>query len=268
MIADGDIYCANAGDTEVVMARKAALGSKFNPVLLSEQHRPVVPAERQRIKDQGGMVCRDRIFGDLSVSRGFGDPAYKRPITAKDIVSAEPFIQQRALVPETDQFIIIGCDGLWDKINYKQAVDFVVSKRKEGIEDPKKLSSLLTEEALRKGSSDNVTVVVVLIGWVAVEPSNRIKRQSIRAVSYSVQSGSQELSNLHHREQLMQSHSYSARDCKSLLQSYDGGNPLANRVAFVRDSASHANEADDTSANRESSVGFMEIDQDKSRSER
>ena len=56
----------------------------------------------------------------------------------------------------TPSFIILACDGLWDVMEDQQAVDFVLRYQHERND----ISQHLVNEALRRGSTDNVTVVV------------------------------------------------------------------------------------------------------------
>jgi len=76
--------------------------------------------------------------------------------------------------PHTDgEFLIVACDGLWDVMEDQEAVDLVrgrVRHRRDDDDDrlggsetrdgQEGASSFLVEEALRRGSADNITVVV------------------------------------------------------------------------------------------------------------
>ena len=77
--------------------------------------------------------------------------------------------------PYTDsEFLIVACDGLWDVMEDQEAVDLVrgrVRHRRDDDDDDRLggsemrdgregASSFLVEEALRRGSADNITVVV------------------------------------------------------------------------------------------------------------
>lgn len=68
---------------------------------------------------QGGYVdcCNGvwRIQGSLAVSRGIGDR------TLKEWVIAEPYTKMLEIKPECE-FLILGSDGLWDKVNSKNAI--------------------------------------------------------------------------------------------------------------------------------------------------
>ncbi|KAE8700166.1 pleiotropic drug resistance protein 1-like isoform X1 [Hibiscus syriacus] len=61
---------------------------------------------------------------------------------------------------EEDEFLIIGCDGVWDVFRSKNAVDFA-RRRLQEHNDPGMCSKDLVNEALKRKSGDNLTVVVV-----------------------------------------------------------------------------------------------------------
>ena len=64
----------------------------------------------------------------------------------------------------SSMFLILACDGLWDKMSYQESVDFVYNSHKAG-KNLNEISNLLVAEALSKGSMDNVTVVIVMLNW-------------------------------------------------------------------------------------------------------
>jgi len=162
MLINNVLYVANCGDSEAVMAKKKPQG--LEAVEISSKHKPNDPREKKRIEDLGGAVFGARVFGTLAVSRSFGDPEYKLPISQADFITAEPFIASYALEEDVDQFLVIACDGLWDKLTYQEAVDFVARSFDNG-NDPQQTSALLARESIDRGSSDNVTVVVVQLQW-------------------------------------------------------------------------------------------------------
>lgn len=71
MVTPKYIICANAGDSRCVM------GTKKGAKALSFDHKPSLPAERQRIDAAGGFVQWNRVDGDLAVSRALGDFGFK-----------------------------------------------------------------------------------------------------------------------------------------------------------------------------------------------
>ena len=69
-----------------------------------------------------------RVFpGRLSVSRTFGDiEAKMRQFGGiPNVISAEPEIKQFKLIRGEHDFIIMGCDGIFDKLSNREVVDIV-----------------------------------------------------------------------------------------------------------------------------------------------
>lgn len=157
------IYVANAGDSEAIMGQKQADGS-YKPVVLSHKHKPTDKDEKERIRAAGGHVVFGRLFGDLAVSRSLGDPDYKKPLSEANYISAEPHVSATELLTDKDEFLIIGCDGVWDVVNYQEALDLVAGAR-QGGQTAGGAAQALVKRALEKGSKDNVTVVVVYFTW-------------------------------------------------------------------------------------------------------
>ena len=77
-----------------------------------------------RIHKAGGFVNQfGRVNGNLNLSRSIGDLKYKQvPGTppAGQMITTKPNIVQEILHPN-DEFIILGCDGIWDCLTNEQA---------------------------------------------------------------------------------------------------------------------------------------------------
>ncbi|XP_076905490.1 putative protein phosphatase 2C 2 isoform X2 [Bidens hawaiensis] len=147
------LVVANAGDCRAVLCRK---GKAIN---MSQDHRPTHPSERKRVEELGGFVDDGYLNGVLSVSRALGDWDMKLPHGSASPLTSEPEIQQLILTEE-DEFLIIGCDGIWDVISSQQAVK-LVSRGLRRHDDPEQCAKDLVREALRLGTYDNLTVIVV-----------------------------------------------------------------------------------------------------------
>jgi len=119
--------------------------------------------KKERIKKAGGHVVFGRVMGSLAVARSLGDRNFKWPYNRAeaDFVSPDPFINKLDYIPEYD-FLIISCDGLWDKLSYEQAVDFVAAAKKSG-KDALETAQLLVKDSLDKGTLDNVTAIVIYL---------------------------------------------------------------------------------------------------------
>lgn len=72
---------------------------------------------------------RNRLFGDLAISRALGDLNYKKPKQSENFVSNAAFIRQVTLTP-LNRFIIIASDGVWDVFSYSDAIEFVYQNLK------------------------------------------------------------------------------------------------------------------------------------------
>lgn len=174
-LIDGDtLIIGNVGDSRAVLCRSG------RPVAVSIDHKPNRPEERQRIEACGGRVgttegeafgrikvsCCDALFkccgptrplrvfpGGLSVSRTIGDIGLK----TGNLIIAEPEIWQGELTEE-DNFLILACDGVWDVMSSQQAVDLV----KKHTGDAEEAAKVLAKDAYRRGSTDNISVVIVV----------------------------------------------------------------------------------------------------------
>ena len=137
------IYFANAGDSRVVFCKngKAEAGSI--------DHKP-----------------------NLNLTRGFGDFEYKQHRYLKpeeQMITANPDIKIIDYNKDID-FIIIGCDGIWDCLSNQEACDFVKEKLKN---EPDIRISKIIEEMLDKiiakdlnnnsgVGCDNMTCIVIV----------------------------------------------------------------------------------------------------------
>jgi hypothetical protein len=91
-------------------------------------------------------------MGDLAVARSLGD------VSCTPYISFKPYVSESIINTDTDDFLIIGCDGLWDVIEDQMACDIVRRY-------PKELSSaVLRDFAYLFASGDNISVIVIHFG--------------------------------------------------------------------------------------------------------
>eukprot|EP01105_Mastigella_eilhardi_P012866 TRINITY_DN2931_c1_g1_i1.p2 TRINITY_DN2931_c1_g1~~TRINITY_DN2931_c1_g1_i1.p2 ORF type:complete len:397 (-),score=82.40 TRINITY_DN2931_c1_g1_i1:109-1299(-) len=155
----GKTLCvANLGDSECILCRREGKENKVE--VLSQKHVPTSEDESQRITKLGGAVVFGRVFGVLAVSRAFGDKSYK---LKQPFVSCEPHVAVRPLTRK-DSFLLIACDGLWERWKYQEAVDFIAAHRELGRK-PEDIAAALGMESIKRGSSDNVTAIIVFFTW-------------------------------------------------------------------------------------------------------
>lgn len=163
------IICANIGDSRAILSRHGT------QIPLSNDHKPELPGEKQRIEKAGGSVSQigpcNRIDGwGLNLSRAFGDFHYKQRTDLEpweQKVSAEPEIQIVEMNPFTDTFFVLACDGVFELLKNQDVIDFV----HENIKKKHNLDTIV-EDLLNQCISpnllvtqgkggDNVSVVVV-----------------------------------------------------------------------------------------------------------
>ena len=118
IIVDNILYTANLGDSHMAISRNI---NRIEAIQLTEAHKASEKKEKERITKAGGMVMRNRLFGDLSISRALGDLNYKKPKQEENYVSNEAFMRRIPLTQNND-FIVIASDGLWDTMSFKEAM--------------------------------------------------------------------------------------------------------------------------------------------------
>ncbi|KAI2656502.1 Integrin-linked kinase-associated serine/threonine phosphatase 2C [Labeo rohita] len=172
LVVDDVLYVANLGDSRAVLCRlEQAEDSgkrKCVTLALSKEHNPTIYEERMRIQRAGGTVRDGRVLGVLEVSRSIGDGQYKRcgVISTPDV--------RRCQLSRNDRFVLLACDGLFKVFSADEAVQFVLNiienetvEQKEGQSEEagrfEAACQRLASEAVRRGSADNVTVILVSI---------------------------------------------------------------------------------------------------------
>jgi serine/threonine protein phosphatase PrpC len=141
-----EFLAANAGDSRVV------IGTGQGAAVLTDDHKPDRAVERSRIESLGGSVVVlgvPRVKGILAISRALGDACLK------PYVSAEPRITEGVLGSEND-VAVLACDGVWDVLLPGEVIDTARRER-----DPQKGAEEISRMALDRGSTDNITVIVL-----------------------------------------------------------------------------------------------------------
>ncbi|CAJ0634620.1 11861_t:CDS:2 [Entrophospora sp. SA101] len=136
------LYTANVGDARAVLSRNNTA------IRLSYDHKGSDAQEAKRIVDAGGFVMNNRVNGVLAVTRSLGDSSMK------EYVIGSPYTTETNIT-ESDSFLILACDGLWDVCNDQDAVNLV-----KDILDPQVASAKLIEHALQNFSTDNLSVMI------------------------------------------------------------------------------------------------------------
>lgn len=163
----------NAGDCRAVLSKNGLA------IALTKDHKPTWPDEKKRIEHVNKKYqTNEKIYydgdwriGDLSVSRSLGD------------LDNTPYVTH---TPDTfnfrldnyDEFIIMACDGLWDVLQNHEAINFVRDHMKnnhikyynipdkypsEKTSKSNNIASKLASYAIARGSTDNVSVLIVFL---------------------------------------------------------------------------------------------------------
>lgn len=137
------------------------MGVNGTATRLTCDHKADNEDEVDRIREAGGFCFKGRVSGVLAVTRSLGD------FYLKDFVIAEPFVSEQTIsvaAPTTSEqqppsFVVLACDGLWDVMSDQEVVDYVISFEGERHS----IARYLIKEAIRRGSADNITVVVAML---------------------------------------------------------------------------------------------------------
>lgn len=148
-IRHGKLTVANVGDC------RAVLLSGGKPIQISKDQKPTDVNEQKRIASFGGSVvyCMGvaRVNGVLAVSRAFGNRSLR------SVIRPDAEVTTRDLQKD-DDYLVIASDGLWDILRNKDVCDLCYAQGRQG---PQYLAEELVNQAIARGSMDNVTCIVV-----------------------------------------------------------------------------------------------------------
>lgn len=161
-----NLICANAGDSRTVLATNGIAKA------LSFDHKPSLLNERSRIIAADGFVEMDRVNGNLALSRAIGDFEFKAndSLSAEEqVVTAQPDVLTHKINYSNDDFIILGCDGIWECLSSQECVNMVY----RGILTPGLSLNDITSRIIdiccaptTEGSGvgcDNMTIIIVAL---------------------------------------------------------------------------------------------------------
>lgn len=161
------LFVAWCGDSRAVLLRGRGVRR------LSEDHKPERRDETKRIQKAGGAVVIDaegvyRVGRQrpsheyyLSTSRSFGDLPLKEP---QPLVIADPEIMVCSLTPE-DWAVVLACDGVWNTMSDDDVCDACWEAMAQQALGPVDAAREVADRAQARGSTDNITVLVMRLGW-------------------------------------------------------------------------------------------------------
>jgi serine/threonine protein phosphatase PrpC len=187
-------FIAWAGDSRCVMCRENQSGGN-EAVQVSDDHRPMLESEAQRIVAVGGEVVQledgclrvaqkgyqERVLEliraeqqglgtigkppvAMAVSRSLGDRDFKTTTRGADIISPTPEVRC-IRIDESFKFVVLMSDGVTDVMRN----DEIVAELSRHGNDGAAAAKCLIQEALGRFSSDNVTVVFARVDWHGIE---------------------------------------------------------------------------------------------------
>ena len=187
LIKGKKLIIGNVGDSRLVIFKNGLVS------FATEDHKPDSDIEKKRIEAAGGKIYQTPSYfplyqngkeieipwrvlpGRLSVSRTFGDIEAKEEKFGgmKGVVAALPDITEIELNEEYN-FIVIGCDGIFDVLSNEElleCVKIVLKEKKinEAIKDEEihelcgDFAAMIIKSALAKDSFDNISCIVIAL---------------------------------------------------------------------------------------------------------
>ena len=137
LIKNGIIYIANVGDSLSVMYKNK---KAYN---LNREHQTIIQTEKERVLKSGANIVGFRINGMLNLTRAIGDLKFKSNYNLKRHEQSVIALPEITKIQDTEdiEFIIMGCDGVWDCVKRQLVCDFVDKQIKENPD--KDLSEIL-----------------------------------------------------------------------------------------------------------------------------
>ena len=148
IVNNDDIYCANVGDSKCFYINEKEAKQ------LTEDHNCKNKKEVELLKKKGVSVFNQRVYGTLSLTRSFGDTAFK----VDDGITANPYIKKIFCDKNQVKYIVIASDGIWDFVDEK--VLFKISQDLKE-ENCKEFCNKLIDYALENGSKDNISCIII-----------------------------------------------------------------------------------------------------------
>jgi len=149
------IYSGNVGDSRSVLVRQEA------SLRLSFDHKASDKSEQIRVKALNGIIIRKRLYGSLAVTRSLGDFEMK---SSTECLINTPYLTRTEIL-DTDKFLVMASDGIWDSITDSDLFGIVNSidfnSNDLVTNNTKNLAKILVAKAMDLGSKDNISCIAI-----------------------------------------------------------------------------------------------------------
>ena len=144
LIKDNKINCANVGDS------KAYIIYDNSYTQISSDHKCTIEDEKIRVESMGGEIKKNRVMGQLILTRTLGDLYVKQygVISTPDISVND--------IRGNMKYIILASDGIWDVVD----LDTLVGMGKAG-KNVGEFCEDIVKLAINKNTKDNVSCIVI-----------------------------------------------------------------------------------------------------------
>lgn len=172
LLLDGKFLVASVGDSKALLCSdEDSSMTKLYAEELTRDHHPGRDDEKARIEAAGGFVSLwgvPRVNGILAVSRSIGDIHLKRYG-----VIALPEVSDWQPLKDNDKYLVIASDGIFESLALQDVCDLLqnseiheseVSNNSSLCSSSSLLAGCIVNTALRNGSMDNLSAIVVPLG--------------------------------------------------------------------------------------------------------
>merc|ERR1712071_611253 len=169
IVRDNTLTGINIGDSRVILGKEKE--GRLVAVEITTDHKPDSPKEKERILAAGGRVFAveydDGIDGPprvwlghmdvpgLAMSRSLGDA-----VAHTAGVISEPEFTERTLDPESDQFIVLATDGLWEFCGNDETAEMAASCSEPSVAVEKLVKEANARWVREEQVIDDTTVIV------------------------------------------------------------------------------------------------------------
>ena len=144
LIKDNKIYCANVGDSKAYIIYDKTYKQ------ISTDHKCSNEDEKARVISQGGKIHKNRVMGQLILTRTLGDLYVKQ-----FGVSNMPDISVNE-IRDSVKYVVLASDGVWDVIDLETLVGMGKAGKNVG-----EFCGDIVKLAVSKGTKDNVSCIVI-----------------------------------------------------------------------------------------------------------